>query len=72
MILDYYNALAKSTSQTVIIQTFNGKSSKPSAETIASLAREHPIYGYVKDESPGLRVNGRMEQLLRANTFRAR
>ena len=65
MILDYYNALAKATSQTVIIQTFNGKSPQPSVETIVSLAREHGIYGYVKEESPGLQVNGRMEQLLR-------
>ena len=65
MILDYYNALAKATSQEVIIQTFNGKSPQPSVETIVTLAREHSIYGYVKEESPGLQVNGRMEQLLR-------
>jgi len=65
MILDYYRALAKATTQTVIIQTFNGKSPQPSVETLVDLARQHSIYGYVKEESPGLQVNGRMEELLR-------
>ena len=65
MILDYYNALAKATTQTVIIQTFNGKSPQPSVETLVTLAQNHSIYGYVKEESPGLQVNSRMEQLLR-------
>ncbi len=64
-ILNYYRALAKATTQTVIIQTFNGKSPQPSVETLVRLAQEHPIYGYVKEESPGLQVNDRMEQLLR-------
>ena len=64
-ILAYYHALAKATSQTVIIQTFNGKSPQPSVETLVRLAQEHSIYGYVKDESPGLQVNERMERLLR-------
>lgn len=65
MILDYYNALAKATTQTVIIQTFNGKSPQPAVDTLVTLAQNHPIYGYVKEESPGLQVNSRMEQLLR-------
>jgi dihydrodipicolinate synthase/N-acetylneuraminate lyase len=64
-IFAYYSALAKATTQTVIIQTFNGKSPLPSIETLVRLAQEHSIYGYVKDESPGLQVNDRMEQLLR-------
>ncbi len=65
-ILAYYHALAKATDQTIIIQTFNGKSPQPSVETLVELIREHPKnYGYVKEESPGLQVNGRMEQLLR-------
>ena len=65
MILDYYNALAKATTQTVIIQTFNGKSPQPAIDTLVTLAQNHSIYGYVKEESPGLQVNGRMEQLMR-------
>ena len=65
MILDYYNALAKATTQTVIIQTFNGKSPQPAVDTLVTLAQNHSIYGYVKEESPGLQVNSRMEQLLR-------
>ncbi len=64
-IFAYYDALAKATTQTVIIQTFNGKSPQPSVETLVRLAQEHPVYGYVKDESPGLQVNERMERLLR-------
>ncbi|MGN0844466.1 MAG: dihydrodipicolinate synthase family protein [Kiritimatiellia bacterium] len=64
-ILAYYHALAKATDQTIIIQTFNGKSPQPSIETLIELVREHSNYGYVKEESPGLQVNGRMEQLLR-------
>lgn len=64
-IFAYYDALAKATTQTTIIQTFNGKSPQPSVETLVRLAQEHPIYGYVKDESPGLQVNERMERLLR-------
>ena len=64
-IFAYYDALAKATTQTVIVQTFNGKSPQPSVETLVRLAQEHPNFGYVKDESPGLQVNDRMERLLR-------
>ena len=64
-ILAYYHALAAATEQTVIVQTFNGKSPQPSVETLVELAREHPNFGYVKEESPGLQVNERMERLLR-------
>lgn len=65
MIADYYRALAKVTTQTVIIQTYNGKSPQPDVDVLVSLAKEYPeIYGYVKEESPGLQVNDRMEKLL--------
>ena len=65
MIAEYYEALAKATTQTVIIQTYNGKSPQPDVDLLVRLAREYPeIYGYVKEESPGLQVNDRMEQLL--------
>lgn len=64
MMADYYRALAKVTTQPVIIQTYNEKSPQPDVELLVSLAREFPnVYGYVKEESPGLQVNGRMEEL---------
>ncbi len=66
MMADYYRALAKVTTQPVIIQTHNGKSPQPDVELLVSLAKEFPnVYGYVKEESPGLQVNGRMEELLK-------
>ena len=51
----------------VIIQTFNdGKSPQPDVKVLVRLARDYPaIYGYVKEESPGGKVNSRMEELLR-------
>lgn len=62
----YYCALAKATTQTVIIQTFNGdKCPQPSVETIVRLCSEYTVYGYLKEESPGLTVNSRMEELLK-------
>jgi len=65
MIAAHYRALARVTTLPVIIQTYNGKSPQPEVSVLASLAAEFPkIYGYVKEESPGLQVNGRMEQLL--------
>lgn len=65
MIAEYYRALAKVLTQRVIIQTHNGKSPQPDVELLVELARENPrIFGYVKEESPGLEVNGRMERLL--------
>ena len=64
-ILAYYRALAQATTQTILVQTFNGTSPQPSVDTLVQLAREYANFGYVKEESPGLDVNGRMEQLLR-------
>lgn len=65
MIAAHYRALAKETTLPVIIQTYNGKSPQPDVETIAELSRENPeVFGWVKEESPGLQVNARMEQLL--------
>ena len=66
MMVEYYRAVAKATTQPVIIQTYNAKSPQPEVGLLVSLAREFPgVYGYVKEESPGLLVNGRMEELLR-------
>ena len=65
MILDHYRALAKETTLPTIIQTYNGKSPQPDVEILAQLAREYPaVYGYVKEESPGLQVNDRMARIL--------
>ena len=63
----HYEALAKVARMPVVIQTFNeGKSPQPDVGLLARLARDHPgIYGWVKEESPGLMVNGRMAELLR-------
>ena len=61
----HYRTLAKATTLPVIIQTYNGKSPQPSVELLIRLAKEFPEnLGYVKEESPGLQVNGRMEQLV--------
>jgi len=68
MILEHYRQLAKATKLPVIIQTFNGKkhTPQPSVDVIVQLAREYPaVYGYVKEESPGLKVNARMAELLK-------
>ena len=65
MMLEHYRAAAKVTKLPVIVQTFNGKSPQPAVDVIVTLAKEHPgVYGYVKEESPGLKVNDRMAQLL--------
>ncbi len=64
MMLAYYRALAAATTQTVIVQTFN-KDIQPSIEVLLRLAQEHPNLCYIKEESPGLTVNSRMEELLR-------
>ncbi len=63
----HYRALAGVVRMPVIIQTFNdGKSPQPDVELLVRLARDYPaIYGYVKEESPGLKVNARMAELLR-------
>ena len=61
----HYRTLAKATTLPIIIQTYNGKSPQPSVELLIRLAKEFPEnLGYVKEESPGLQVNGRMEQLV--------
>ena len=61
----HYRTLAKATTLPVIIQTYNGKSPQPSVELLIRLAKEFPEnLGYVKEESPGLQVNGRMERLV--------
>jgi len=61
----HYRTLAKATTLPIIIQTYNGKSPQPSVELLVRLAKEFPEnLGYVKEESPGLQVNGRMERLV--------
>ena len=66
MIASHYRALAKVVRMPVIIQTYNDKKSpQPDVELLVSLAREYPrVYGCVKEESPGLQVNGRMAKLI--------
>lgn len=63
----HYRALAGVVRMPVVIQTFNdGKSPQPDVELLVRLARDYPaIYGYVKEESPGGKVNARMAELLR-------
>jgi dihydrodipicolinate synthase/N-acetylneuraminate lyase len=63
----HYRVLAGVVRMPVIIQTFNdGKSPQPDVEILARLARDYPaIYGYVKEESPGGKVNARMAELLK-------
>ena len=63
----HYRALAGVARMPVIVQTFNdGKSPQPDIEVLVRLTRDYPaIYGYVKEESPGGKVNARMAELLR-------
>ena len=63
----HYRALAGVVRMPVVIQTFNdGKSPQPDVELLVRLARDYPaIYGNVKEESPGGKVNARMAELLR-------
>ena len=63
----HYRALAGVVRMPVIIQTFNdGKSPQPDIEVLVRLARDFPeTYGWVKEESPGGKVNARMAELLR-------
>lgn len=66
-IAEHYRALAKETRLPVIIQTYNGSKTapQPTVPLLVQLSREYPdIYGYVKEESPGLKVNARMVELL--------
>lgn len=66
-IVAHYRALGKIAECPVIIQTFNGKSPQQSIASIIALAKEFPdVYGYVKEESPGLKVNDRIAQLVAA------
>lgn len=63
----HYRALAAVAECPVIIQTFNGKSPQPDVELLVQLSKDYPkIYGYVKEESPGGKVNGRIAQLIAA------
>ena len=68
IIAAHYRALAQVTRLPVIIQTFNGSKTapQPDVDLVVKLSAEYPdIYGYVKEESPGLKVNGRMAELLK-------
>ena len=63
----YYRALGAIAKCPVIIQTYNGKSPQPDVDLLITLAKEFPdVYGYVKEESPGGKVNARMAQLIAA------
>ena len=68
IIAAHYRALAGATRLPVIIQTYNGSKTapQPDVDLVVRLSAEHPdVYGYVKEESPGLKVNGRMAELLK-------
>ena len=63
----HYRAFASAVSCPVIIQTYNGKSPQPDVDLLLKLAREFPaVYGWVKEESPGGKVNARIAQLAAA------
>ena len=63
----HYRALAKIATCPVIIQTYNGKSPQPDIALLVKLAKDYPeVYGYVKEESPGGKVNGRIAELVAA------
>ena len=63
----HYRALAKIAKCPVIIQTYNGKSPQPDVALLVQLAKDYPdVYGYVKEESPGGKVNGRIAELVAA------
>ena len=63
----HYRALAKIAKCPVIIQTYNGKSPQPDVALLVALAKDYPdVYGYVKEESPGGKVNGRIAELVAA------
>ena len=65
----HYRALGAIAKCPVIIQTYNGMKTtpQPDVELLIQLAKEFPdIYGYVKEESPGNKVNARMVQLIAA------
>ncbi|MGN0853800.1 MAG: dihydrodipicolinate synthase family protein [Kiritimatiellia bacterium] len=63
----HYRALARIATCPVIVQTYNGKSPQPAVELLVKLAKDYPdVYGYVKEESPGGQVNGRIAALVAA------
>lgn len=63
----HYRALGAIAKCPVIIQTYNGKSPQPDVELLIDLAKEFPdVFGYVKEESPGGKVNARMARLVAA------
>ena len=63
----HYRELAKIAKCPVIIQTYNGKSPQPDVALLVQLAKDYPdVYGYVKEESPGGKVNGRIAELVAA------
>ena len=63
----HYRELAKIAKCPVIIQTYNGKSPQPDVALLVRLAKDYPdVYGYVKEESPGGQVNGRIAELVAA------
>lgn len=68
MIAAHFRALAGVAKLPVIVQTYNAQEHTPQPDVglLVQLAGEFPgIYGYVKEESPGLKVNGRMAELLK-------
>ena len=65
MMAQHYRAVARTTTLPVIIQTYNGNSPQPDVGLLVDLAREFPdTFGWVKEESPGDKVNDRMAQLV--------
>ena len=63
----HYRALGAIAKCPVIIQTYNGKSPQPDVDLLIALAKEFPeVFGYVKEESPGNKVNARIARLVAA------
>lgn len=66
-IVAHYRAAAAIANCPIIVQTYNGKSPQQSVASIIALAREFPdVYGHVKEESPGNKVNERIAALTAA------
>ncbi|MGN0847043.1 MAG: dihydrodipicolinate synthase family protein [Kiritimatiellia bacterium] len=63
----HYRQLARIAKCPVIIQTYNGKSPQPDVALLVRLAKDYPaVHGFVKEESPGGKVNARIAQLVAA------
>lgn len=62
----HYRSLAAEVRLPTIIQTYNGgKTPQPSVALLVRLAEDFPgVYGWVKEESPGDKVNKRIEELI--------